>query len=375
MESSDENNKCWPLGQGLAILQQKDKRLHILNPLARWVWESSVSGISQKELTNILSKQTGHESQTVTDLFEVWAAAGLNPWHVEDRNTIPAQHCHTYWLGEARIMVESNDQNLLKRLHTCLSHLEDNLTGPITGTVRLCKDDTGYSLYKNSEKIHSPGSENDLIVQALWEIIEIGCRLPGRLMTVHGGAVAKDDTCCILAGAGGSGKTTLTAGLVASGFMLVADDVIPVASGNGQLAPVPMSMCIKKGSWTVLDYLYPEANQFPVYQRFGKTVRFYPPPSAAVPDTTCRFLANAVLFPSYSPSGTPQITPMAPDEILEKLVQTRSIIDSWTPEKLKGVSAWVSGLKGYRVAYPDLHSAMNLVQQLFQNLGQGKRSL
>ena len=146
-----------------------------------------------------------------------------------------------------------------------MAHLEEQQTGPIGGTVGLCSEKGRYVLYKNKAKICSFASENDLVVQAIWEVIEIGCRVPGGLMTVHGGAVEKDGVCSILAGAGGSGKTTLTAGLDSSGFMLVADDVVPLIARSGLLEPVPMSMCIKEGSWPILKNLYVEADQYPVF--------------------------------------------------------------------------------------------------------------
>lgn len=274
------------LGQGLAVLQEKSGRVYILNPLARWIWESSASGIGQEELKTILREETRHDGRTVAELFSTWAEAGLRPSLPENTETDRAQHRHIYWLGGGRIEVKSDDPELLQRFHACACHLEDHHPGPLAGTFALCREGNGYFLYKGEKKINFFTSANNLIVQAIWEVIEMGCRIPGRLMTIHGGAVAKEGVCCILAGPGGSGKTTLTAALVASGFMLVADDVIPVGSRNGWLESVPMSMCIKEGSWAVLRDLYPEADGCPVYSRFGKTVRFYPPPtsSSARPD-------------------------------------------------------------------------------------------
>lgn len=373
MSADSGENITFPLGQGLAVLQEKSGKIYVLNPLARWIWESSASGIDQEELKAILWKEIRHEGQTVAELFSSWAKAGLTPSLPEKTETDRAQHRHIYWLGDGRIEVNSDDQELLQRFHTCACHLEDHLSGPVAGTLTLCRDGNGYSLYKNKKKLDFFTSANNLIVQAIWEMIEIGCQIPGRLMTIHGGAVAKEGVCCILAGPGGSGKTTLTAALVASGCTLVADDVIPVGSRNGCLESVPMSMCIKEGSWAVLQDLYPEADGYPVFNRFGKAVRFYPPPRAAVPGPTDRYRANAVLFPGYSPDSRPQIVPMPPYQVLAELIQANSVVDSWTPERLDGVSAWISGLNGYRLIYPDLVSGMNLVEQVLRDYGQQVR--
>ncbi len=87
-----------------------------------------------------------------------------------------------------------------------------------------------------------------------------------------------------------------------------------------------------------------------------------------MPDPTDRYRANAVLFPGYSPDSRPHIVPMPPDQVLAELIRANSAVDSWTPEKLEGVSAWVSGLNGYRLIYPDLVSGMDLVEQIFSGL-------
>lgn len=367
MATDNKTNSTFPLGQGLAVFQKKNEKIHILNPMARWIWESSASGMVSEKIKAILSEETHYDGQTVDDLFSVWTNVGLTPSLPENRPIGQEKYSRTYWLGDGRIQVNSDDRELMLLFHACTQHLEDHLTGPLAGTLTLCKMENKYFLYKNTKKIYSFASANDLIVQSIWELIEIGCQLPGRLMMIHGGAVAQEGFCCILAGAGGSGKTTLTAGLVASGFTLVADDVIPVSFRNGQLESVPMSMCIKKGSWPVLQNMYPEADGFPVFNRFGKTVRFYPPPRESVPCSADRYRANAVLFPSYSPGSKPNIAPVPPYQILGELVQTNSIIDSWTPEKLENVSAWISGLNGYRLTYPDLLSGMSLVEQVYRD--------
>ncbi len=367
MSTISEKITIFELGHGLVILQDKVGQLHVLNPLARWIWESSASGMEPEKIKTMLSEQTGHDGQAVEVLSASWREAGIVPSLAETSRKRRPYH-HTYWLGGGRIRVQSNDKVLLKQFHSCLAHLEDDRSGPIAGKISIYRAEDGFSLYKNNTKIHLFSNVNDLIVQGIWEVIEIACRAPESLMTVHGGAVAKDEICCILAGVGGSGKTTLTAGLVASGFTLVADDVIPIDARSGLLDTVPMSMCIKEGSWPVLEDFYTEANKLPIYNRFGKTVRFYPPPLSAVPSPSIRYRVNAVLFPCYVPDSNPQIMPIEPYDILAKLLKSNSIINQWTPEKLEGVLSWVSGLTGYRLTYPNLVSGMNLVDHVFRNL-------
>lgn len=341
--------------------------MHVLNPIARWIWETLSSGVSLKDIEIIFLNQTGHNQQQIEEILAAWRSVGLDPsYSVAPVAALP--YCHTYWLGGCRIRVESDQKNILEDFHACVRHIEDFHVGPIATNFSLTQKDDGYVICKNQKKIHCLSSVNDLIVQAAWEMIEVGCNIPDRLLTVHGGAVANKNSCCIIAGTGGSGKTTLVAGLAASGFTFIADDVIPIESRSGLLVPIPISMCIKEGSWSVLKDCYPTATTLPIYRRFGKSVRFYPPPLPAVPLPTRRYQANAILFPCYSPGSTPQITPIATYDILTELMRSNSIIDSWVPERIDALTAWVSGIKGYRIIYPDLQHGMRLVGKIIKDM-------
>jgi len=366
---NDEIINVISVGQGLILFKEHSNALQILNPLARWIWESSAAGMDKEELKKLLSEH-GQNSKNVDELFLAWKSIGLRPAFL---TKVAEKHLsfHVYWLGGGRIRVESNDQDILQKFHSCLAHVEDkHALGPFAGTITLLREENCCAIYKNQKKIHTVISVNELIVQALWEVIETGCRIPSRLMVIHGGAVVQDDICCVIAGAGGSGKTTLVAGLAASGCTLISDDVIPIDSRSGLLSSVPSCMCIKKGSWPVLHEFYPSAANLPTWCRFGKEVRFYPPPSSAVPDPTCLFRVNTILFPNYSPENGPQINPMQPHEVLAQLMQSNSIIDVWTSEKINCVADWISGINGYRIVYPDLTSGIELVKKILQQLSQ-----
>ncbi|MDK9708773.1 MAG: hypothetical protein OEL83_17160 [Desulforhopalus sp.] len=357
----------FPLGKGLAVLRPGDGRLNILNPLARWIWEHSALGMHRSELESLLTLQAGHDPQAVEDLFSQWAAAGLDP----EATVVASQDqpdYATFWLGGRRIRVAADSRELLQAVQPCLGHLVDTgPPGPVAGTIALCHEGDGYAIIKNGTTIRHPASLNDLTVEALWEIVEIGCAVPGRLMTVHGAAVAGGGACCLLAGRGGSGKTTLAAGLAAIGFTLIADDVIPVNSGSGLLSPMPMAMCIKAGSWPALDAFYPAAHNLLSYQRFGKEVRFYPPPPTAIAEPFSMIRANAVVFPHYVRNSQPQLTEVPSHEVLAELVRSNSIIDTWSPKKLAEVAAWVDSLQGYKIVYPDMQTGLDLVRRIFRD--------
>ena len=93
----------------------------------------------------------------------------------------------------------------------------------------------------------------------------------------RGGAL----TCLVLAAAGSSGKSTLTAALLARGYRYLSDDVVPLQRGRGLAIPVPVCLNLKPGSVSVLAELYPELPKLPVWQDGERQLRFLPPPDFA----------------------------------------------------------------------------------------------
>ena len=363
MDDKTAKTNAFALGEGLAVLGGADREVHILNPLARWIWEAAAAGLDPVEIKALVAERTGVDGSLVEDLMAAWARDGLRPTPPQPADYPPCRH--TYWLGGARIQVGSPQEDILAPLHACLAHLEDHQPGPLAACFSLTRTDQAEMVInRDGAELRRVDDLNDLIVLALWEIIEQACRIPGRLLTIHGGAVARKGFCCLVAGPGGCGKTTLLAGLAANGYTLVAEDVAPLDAAGGLLHPVPVSMCVKSGSWPWLTRHYPQAESLPVYTRYGKQVRFYPPPPTAVPDPTRRFRAQAVLFPAYRPEAEPRLTPLAPPDILAELQKGNSIVDSWEPDNLAAVTAWVNGLKGYRLVYRDLASGLALVDHL-----------
>ncbi|MEZ5583098.1 MAG: hypothetical protein R3F37_10360 [Candidatus Competibacteraceae bacterium] len=62
--------------------------------------------------------------------------------------------------------------------------------------------------------------KDDLVAHALYHMWAHTCRTAPALAVLHAAAVADGDECLILAAPGGSGKTTLTAVLLAQGWAL-----------------------------------------------------------------------------------------------------------------------------------------------------------
>ena len=80
---------------------------------------------------------------------------------------------------------------------------------------------------------------------------------PSNAVPLHAAACAWQGAAVVIAGASGSGKSTITAGLVSRGLSYLTDEVAVVNPVDLTVAPYAKPLTIKSGSWPVLAGLRP----------------------------------------------------------------------------------------------------------------------
>ncbi|MGH7006979.1 MAG: HprK-related kinase A [Stellaceae bacterium] len=83
--------------------------------------------------------------------------------------------------------------------------------------------------------------------------------LAHQYMIVHAAAIEKNGRVAILPGAPGSGKSTLTAGLVHRGWRLLSDELALIRRGDGHVVPLARPVNLKNASIDVLKSFAPQA--------------------------------------------------------------------------------------------------------------------
>jgi len=78
-----------------------------------------------------------------------------------------------------------------------------------------------------------------------------------KLVVVHAGVVGTGSGALVVPGPSGTGKTTLTAALVAAGFTYFSDEMAAIDPDTGLVVPVPRGLSLKDGSFEVLKDLSP----------------------------------------------------------------------------------------------------------------------
>ena len=83
--------------------------------------------------------------------------------------------------------------------------------------------------------------------------------LAHQYMIVHAAAIEKNGRVAILPGAPGSGKSTLTAGLVHRGWRLLSDELALIRRDDGRVVPLARPVNLKNASIDVLKSFAPQA--------------------------------------------------------------------------------------------------------------------
>ncbi len=185
-----------------------------------------------------------------------------------------------------------------------------------------------------------------------------------RLVAVlHAAAVAAGNAAIVLAGAGGSGKTTLAAGLVRNGLSFIADDAAPLTAG-GEVLPVRLAMSIKAGGWPIVGALFPALSEQPVHRLGRGQCRYLWPVAATDPGPSAAPLAvAAVVFPRYCRAATTAVEPLSPLDLLAGL-GTTGTLPTGQAEAFASLLRWAERVPACRLVFGDLDDAIAAVRRL-----------
>ena len=376
------------LGIGLVLAQQGGGSVHLLNASASELWqlyqvsddEVDVRPLIQKLIVDYgLSKEVA--SSHVEALLLHWQQNGLVKASLEQPETsfakvrdwvvVPAfpdtvrSMTITVKLADLCFGLFVEDAQLTQRLTILLSSVLVIDTERLAHHLVLTGNAIQWVLSINEQpEATGQGLENAL-TNVLHTLIDLACQAEERLLVIHGAGLRLTDDCgLLLIAPGGSGKTTLATALNAQGYGLLSDDVVPVTM-TGKLLGLRTPICLKSGSWPIVTPYRPDLGSTECLVRYGQTVRYLPPlgnsNSGSIP-------LGLLLFPCYQPGSVPHCKALSPEEAFQYIIEAEAVIRNLTQAKLDALANWVSSVPAYALSYPDLDSALALVQQQVDHL-------
>jgi hypothetical protein len=377
-------------GEGVLFCEGRQE-LFAMNTSATAVWLILEQGGNQKTLVNRLSTTyniTTEKALEETDkLLLQWSNTGLllgtehnrptlsrpttpifETTHQTFAENIDGYSKKTYRLLDVvfRLVYTSPKQETL--VHSVLQHLVCDEPIDQTGVVEIGLAHQGNYIFilvdKKIAQICKDLSSTVPSVNLL--ILNIALHQHNYLFQIHAGVIARQDQVLLLPAASGSGKSSLTAGLMHSGWSYLSDETAPFDKINFRVRPVPLAACLKTGSWKLLSQQYPVINKLTTFIREDKKHVRYLPPSLKViaPDRSDGYLVKWIIFPKYISSSKTRLQPLQKMETIKLfLAQCLSLPTHLDQETIGNVINRLSSIESYSLEHSDLDTAIRLINK------------
>ena len=130
-----------------------------------------------------------------------------------------------------------------------------------------------------------------------------------QYLIIHAAVVERNGQAFIFPGTPGSGKSTLCAALVCSGWRLLSDEMTLLSTSDGQIYPVPRPISLKNQSIAVIQKFSPQVVFGQVVNDTAKgTVGHLRPPELSIHSGTIPAQPAKLIFPKFKPASGTELT-------------------------------------------------------------------
>jgi len=184
-------------------------------------------------------------------------------------------------------------------------------------------------------------------------------------LVIHAAVVEKNGGAAILPAPPGSGKSTLTAGLVLSGWRLLSDELALVDRKSGMIHPLPRPVSLKNASIPLIRSFSADAfiNR-PSHDTAKGTVAHMRPPRESVRRQHEPARPAWVIFPRWA-AGTPtMLKPRSPAQTFMFLAQNAFNYSQLGGDGFRVGTRLIDQVACYDFAYSDLDEAVRTFDRL-----------
>ena len=387
---SKMNTYAFPLENNLVVFRPGITGLFILNETAGMIWKSYSDQLHPGEIAARIAEQFQLSKEDarkdVEQTISYWVAHGLVDTGSEKtsfRENIPAPSVihpfsshglsiksffsqHTYSLFNKSFVIGFETLDLKNAIHPLLFQFETVSNATTKVRIDIFSNEGAYFIARNGKIVGENAAMHETVGLVLKELFNILHPEMEWMAVLHGAAVGSDGHGILFPGEGGNGKSTLVAALSRSGFSYLNDDTVPLDAWTQHAAAVPLSICLKEGSWTTLQSYYPEIDTLPVYERYGKRVRYLPSEGNSIIKGIHHLPIKIIVFPSYRKDGENSLEKISKTDALQRIVQS-GVWVSPNPEHVGRFIGWIRSLSCYRLSYNLLAQGIQKIVELTTN--------
>lgn len=184
-------------------------------------------------------------------------------------------------------------------------------------------------------------------------------------LIIHAAVVEKNGYAAILPAPPGSGKSTLTAGLVLSGWRLLSDELTLINRRTGLIQPLPRPVSLKNASIDVIRQFDPDVfiNR-PSHDTIKGTVAHMRPPRDSVLRQHETARPRWVIFPKWQRAAALTLAPRSRAQTFMFLAQNAFNYSHLGADGFRVGTALIDQAHCYDFVYSDLHEAVAAFDRL-----------
>lgn len=189
-----------------------------------------------------------------------------------------------------------------------------------------------------------------------------------QYLIIHAAVVEKNGLAAILPAPPGSGKSTLTAGLVLSGWRLLSDELTLIHRKSGLIQPLPRPVSLKNQSIDVVRSFDPDVYINRASRDTVKgTVAHMRPPRDSVLRQHEAARPGWVIFPQWQAGAATVLTPRSRAQTFMFLAQNAFNYSHLGADGFRVGTALVDQSTCYDFRYSDLHQAVRAFDRLAED--------
>jgi HprK-related kinase A len=184
-------------------------------------------------------------------------------------------------------------------------------------------------------------------------------------LVIHAAVVEKNGYAAILPAPPGSGKSTLTAGLVLSGWRLLSDELTLINRRTGLIHPLPRPVSLKNASIDVIRQFDPDVfiNRAS-HDTIKGTVAHMRPPRDSVLRQHETARPGWVIFPKWQRGAAATLTPRSQAQTFMFLAQNAFNYSHLGADGFRVGTALIDQARCYDFVYSDLNDAVATFDRL-----------
>ncbi|AYJ87363.1 HprK-related kinase A [Sphingomonas paeninsulae] len=188
-----------------------------------------------------------------------------------------------------------------------------------------------------------------------------------RFLLLHAACVERDGRALILTGESGSGKSTMSALLGASGWRFMGDEFVLIEPATGLAHPFPRPVSLKNESIAALTAILPDVRFGPLLRGTPKgDVRHLRPDLAAIANMAATAIPALILFPCFGPPR--EIREVAASEAFVRLTQASTNYVALGESGFTALTRLVTTLPARAIDYPDTATGIAQIEELWSGL-------